>query len=130
MTKKPSFRDKTVLVVDDEKFVRDLIRIKLGHIGISIIEADNGTAALEMAETQKPDLILLDVMMPRMNGFDACQKIRANPKTSSIPIVMLTARGEEENMKKGLLAGATDYVFKPFSPQKLADKVAEILSGG
>ncbi len=130
MTKLPSFSDKKVLVVDDEKFVRDLIRIKLGHIGISIIEADNGQTALEIAERQTPDLILLDVMMPKMNGFEACEKLKANPKTATIPVIMLTARGEKENKQKGLGAGAMDYLFKPFSPQKLAEKVAEILSDG
>lgn len=130
MTKQTSLSNKKVLVVDDEKFVRDLIRIKLGHIGISIIEADNGLMALEMAQQQKPDLILLDVMMPKMNGFEACEKLKSNPKTAPIPIIMLTARGEKENREKGLAAGATAYLFKPFSPQKLAEKVAEILSGG
>ncbi len=130
MTKQTSLSNKKVLVVDDEKFVRDLIRIKLVHIGISIIEAENGLMAVEMAQQQHPDLILLDVMMPKMNGFEACEKLKSNPETAPIPIIMLTARGEKENREKGLAAGATDYLFKPFSPQKLAEKVAEILSGG
>ncbi|HTN42589.1 MAG TPA: response regulator [Nitrospiria bacterium] len=119
---------KKVLVVDDEKFVRELIKIKLGRCGLAVLEASNGLEAIEMARTQRPDMILLDVMMPKMNGFEACEKLKANPMTARIPIVMLTARGEQANHEKGISLGAMDYMSKPFSPQKLAELVMEILA--
>lgn len=118
---------KRVLVVDNENFVRELIKIKLGRCGLTVFEATNGLEAVEMARTLKPDMILMDVMMPKMNGFEACEKLKANPDTARIPIVMLTARGEQTNLEKGLALGATDYMSKPFSPQKLAELVIEIL---
>ncbi len=118
---------KRVLVVDDEKFVRELIKIKLGRCGLTVLEATNGLEAVEMARTLKPDMILMDVMMPKMNGFEACEKLKADPDTARIPIIMLTARGEQANLEKGLALGATDYMSKPFSPQKLAELVIEIL---
>jgi CheY-like chemotaxis protein len=118
---------KKVLVVDDEKFVRELIRIKLGRCGLTVTEATNGLEAVEMALALKPDIILMDVMMPRMNGFEACEKIKSDPATAGIPVVMLTARGEEANHEMGFSLGATDYMSKPFSPQKLAELVIEIL---
>ncbi|HEY5649109.1 MAG TPA: response regulator [Nitrospiria bacterium] len=119
---------KKILVVDDEKFVRELIRIKLSYLGATIIEAGNGEEGLEKAVETSPDLVLLDVMMPRMNGFEACEKLKANAKTSGIPVILLTARGEKENREKGLAAGASEYLFKPFSPKKLGDTVSEILN--
>ena len=118
---------KKVLVVDDEKFVRELIKIKLGRCGLAVIEATNGVEAIETARSVKPDIILMDVMMPKMNGFEACEKLKSDPETARIPIVMLTARGEQANLEKGLSLGATDYMSKPFSPQKLAELVIEIL---
>ena len=118
---------KRVLVVDDEKFVRELIKIKLGRCGLTVLEATNGLEAVEMAKSLKPDMILMDVMMPKMNGFVACQQLKADPDTARIPIVMLTARGEQANQEQGLASGAADYMSKPFSPQKLAELVIEIL---
>lgn len=119
---------KSVLVVDDEKFVRELIKIKLGRCGLTVIEATNGAEAIETARRLKPDIILMDVMMPKMNGFEACEKLKSDPDTARIPIVMLTARGEQANLEKGLSLGAADYMSKPFSPQKLAELVIEILT--
>jgi CheY-like chemotaxis protein len=119
---------KKVLVVDDEKFVRELIKIKLGRCGLAVLEATNGLEAIEMARSLKPDIILMDVMMPKMNGFEACEKLTSHPDTARIPIVMLTARGEQTNLEKGLSLGATDYMSKPFSPQKLAELVIQILT--
>ncbi|MBI3812753.1 MAG: response regulator [Nitrospirae bacterium] len=118
---------KKVLVVDDEKFVRELIKIKLGRSGLAVTETTNGLEAVEMAQSLKPDIILMDVMMPKMNGFEACEKLKSMLATAGIPIVMLTARGEQTNLEKGLSLGATDYMSKPFSPQKLAELVIAIL---
>lgn len=118
---------KKVLIVDDEEFVRQLIQIKLKFCGIETVEAGNGVEAIEKAVSEKPDLILLDVMMPKMNGFEACQRLKANPETAPIPIVMLTARGDPSAKERGENAGALEYLTKPFSPQKLAERVLEIL---
>lgn len=118
---------KKVLIVDDEEFVRQLIQIKLKFCGIETVEAGNGIEAIEKAASEKPDLILLDVMMPKMNGFEACQRLKANQATAHIPIVMLTARGDPSAKERGENAGALEYLTKPFSPQKLAERVQEIL---
>ena len=118
---------KKVLIVDDEEFVRQLIQIKLKFCGIETVEAGNGVDAIEKAVSEKPDLILLDVMMPKMNGFEACQRLKANQETAHIPIVMLTARGDPSAKERGENAGALEYLTKPFSPQKLAERVLEIL---
>ncbi|HEY4485156.1 MAG TPA: response regulator, partial [Nitrospiria bacterium] len=109
------------------KFVREMIRIKLSRSGLEVFEAGNGEEGVALAETLLPDIILMDVMMPKMNGFDACENLKANPVTRAIPILMLTARGEQTNQEKGLSAGAAGFLSKPFSPQKLADLVIEIL---
>ncbi|MCG3110824.1 MAG: response regulator [Candidatus Manganitrophus sp. SB1] len=118
---------KKVLIVDDEEFVRQLIQIKLKFCGIETVEAGNGVEAIEKAVSERPDLILLDVMMPKMNGFEACQRLKANQETSHIPIIMLTARGDPSAKERGENAGALEYLTKPFSPQKLAERVLEIL---
>ncbi|MFY9268427.1 MAG: response regulator [Candidatus Manganitrophaceae bacterium] len=119
---------KKVLVVDDEEFVRQLIHIKLKFSGIETIEAGNGIEAIEKALSEKPDLILLDVMMPKMNGFEACQRLKENKETAHIPIVMLTARGDPSAKERGGHVGALEYLTKPFSPQKLAERILEILN--
>jgi len=118
---------KKVLIVDDEEFVRQLIQIKLKFCGIETVEAGNGVEAIEKAVSERPDLILLDVMMPKMNGFETCQRLKANKETSHIPIIMLTARGDPSAKERGENAGALEYLTKPFSPQKLAERVLEIL---
>jgi CheY-like chemotaxis protein len=119
---------KKVLIVDDEEFVRQLIQIKLKFCGIDTVEAENGVEAIEKALSEKPDMILLDIMMPKMNGFEACQRLKANKDTAHIPIVMLTARGDPSAKERGENAGALDYLTKPFSPQKLAERIIEILN--
>ena len=119
---------KKVLVVDDEEFVRQLIQIKLKFCGIQTIEAENGVEAIEKALAEKPDLILLDIMMPKMNGFETCQRLKSIEETSHIPIVMLTARGDPSAKERGESAGALEYLTKPFSPQKLAERIIEILN--
>ncbi len=118
---------RKVLVVDDEDFVRKLIVVKLKRFGIDTIEADNGMDAIEKAISEKPDLILLDVMMPKMNGFDACQRLKANQETSHIPIVMLTTRTDLSGKPWGEQTGVLEYFSKPFLPQKLAERVVKIL---
>lgn len=115
---------KKILVVDDEARMRKIIADFLGAKGYRIIEAGDGVEALEKFDEETPDLIILDVMMPRMDGWDTCRAIR---KTSKVPIIMLTARGEEIDELVGFDLGADEYIAKPFSPRILVARVEAIL---
>ena len=103
---------KTVLIVEDEKNIVDIIRFNLQRTGYNTLEAYDGEAGLAMAREKKPDLILLDVMMPKMMGFDVCRALRA--EGDNVPVIILTAREEEEDKILGLEIGADDYITKPF----------------
>ncbi len=111
---------KKVLIVDDEKNIVDILKFNLKKEGFDTIEAYDGEQALEMAEQQKPDLILLDIMLPKMDGFTVCRKLR---QSISTPILMLTAKEEEVDKVLGLELGADDYITKPFSPRELMARV-------
>ncbi len=115
---------KTILVVDDEPRYLHLVEINLVTEGYSVQTAANGEEAVEIVAAQVPDLILLDVMMPIMDGFTACERIR---EFSSVPIIILTAKGEERDRVRGLDAGADDYIVKPFSAQELLARVRAVL---
>jgi DNA-binding response OmpR family regulator len=114
----------TVLVVDDEPIVRDVVTRYLRRDGFQTLEAETGEEARTIVEQQSPALVVLDVMLPGINGLDLCQWIRT---TSSIPVILLTARGEEADRIVGLELGADDYVTKPFSPRELAVRVRNVL---
>jgi two-component system response regulator VicR len=111
---------KKILIVDDEKNIVDILKFNLKKEGFETIEAYDGEQGLEMALNQKPDLILLDIMLPKMDGFTVCRKIR---QTLSTPILMLTAKEEEVDKVLGLELGADDYITKPFSPRELIARV-------
>jgi len=115
---------RTVLVVDDEPRMIHFIRLNLEHDGFQVTEAASGTDALEVMRDTLPDLILLDVMMPDLDGFETLQLIR---EISNVPIIMLTAKGEEDDRVRGLELGADDYVTKPFSPRELLSRVRAVL---
>lgn len=117
-----------VLVVDDEVFIRKMIEKRLKTAGIAVIEAENGMEALDKAATERPDLIIMDVMMPKMDGFQACERIRFNPEISGTPILMLTARGEMMDMERAMTLGIIEYIAKPFSPKELVEKIVKILN--
>ena len=109
-----------ILVVDDEHNIVDILRVNLEREGYTVIAAYDGLQALEMAETQKPDLVLLDCMLPKLDGFDVCRKLR---QKTSIPILMLTAKSEEIDKVLGLELGADDYITKPFSVREVLARV-------
>ncbi|MCL8206655.1 MAG: response regulator transcription factor [Actinomycetia bacterium] len=113
-----------VLVVDDEPAIQELVRFALEREGFEVSVAQDGWAALAEAERLKPDLVVLDLMLPGLNGFEVCRALRA---TSDVPVLMLTARKEESDRVQGLDLGADDYVTKPFSPRELAARVKAIL---
>ena len=120
---------KRVLVVDDEPNIVLSLEFLMKREGYTVTTAADGDAALKAVETKAPDLILLDINMPRRNGFDVCQTLRADPKYNDVKIMMLTAKGRDVDQEKGLALGADDYVTKPFSTQEVVAKVAELLSG-
>jgi len=113
-----------VLVVDDDETVRDVVRRYLEVAGFEVDVAGDGTEGLRLFSTTGPDLVVLDVMMPGLNGLEVCRRLR---QVSQVPVVMLTALGEEENRIAGLQLGADDYVTKPFSPKELALRVTSVL---
>jgi len=120
-------KDITILLVDDEPDILEIIGYNLSSEGYTIITAENGVKAIEKAKKQKPQLIILDVMMPEMDGIEACEKLRAIPDLSETVITFLTARGEDYSQVAGFDAGADDYITKPIKPKVLLSKVKSLL---
>lgn len=118
---------KTVLVVDDEPDVIDLVAFHLQRAGYKSVSARDGVSAIQKARDEHPDLIVLDLMLPGLDGTEVCKRLKSEPKTASIPILMLTAKAEEVDRVVGLELGADDYVTKPFSPRELVLRVKSIL---
>jgi two-component system KDP operon response regulator KdpE len=118
------FKNRRILVVDDEERMVRFIRLNLEHDGFQVIEAFRGAEAIQRMRDAMPDLILLDVMMPDLDGFEVLKMIR---EISSVPVIMLTAKGEEDDRVRGLELGADDYVTKPFSPRELVSRVKAVL---
>ena len=118
------YRDRKILVVDDEERMVRFIRLNLEHDGFRVIEAFNGNQAINKARSNLPDLVLLDVMMPDLDGFEVLRVLR---EVSTVPVIMLTAKGEEEDRVRGLELGADDYITKPFSPRELVSRVRAVL---
>jgi DNA-binding response OmpR family regulator len=116
-----------ILIAEDEKDIRDLITFLLQFAGHQVIPTVNGEEAYERARIEIPDLILMDVRMPKMNGYEACEKMKADDEIKHIPVVFLSAKGQESEVSAGLDAGAAEYLLKPFSPDQLSDKVNSIL---
>ena len=116
-----------ILIAEDERDIRDLITFTLRFAGYEVTATTDGEEAYETAQRILPDLILLDVRMPGMNGYDACKKIKANDKTQHIPVVFLSAKGQEAEVQTGIDAGAAEYIVKPFSPDQLTERVQAIL---
>jgi two-component system phosphate regulon response regulator PhoB len=116
-----------ILVVDDEEDIRELVTLNLGREGYQVLACDTGECALETSRTKKPDLIVLDLMLPGLDGLEVCRRLKADPDTRQIPVVMLTAKGEEADIVAGLEIGADDYVTKPFSGRVLVARVRRLL---
>jgi DNA-binding response OmpR family regulator len=116
-----------VLVVDDDAPIRLLCRVNLEAEGMEVIEAADGTDGLEKARTARPDVVLLDVMLPKLDGWRVAEALLEDPRTGEIPIVFLTARAELRDQARGLELGGIDYITKPFNPVELADLIRELL---
>ena len=115
-----------LLIADDEASIRGLVRVTLEGEGFEIFEAADGEAAMEIARAQHPTLILLDVMMPRLDGLEVCRRLKGEPATKDIVIVLLTAMAQDTDRERGLSAGADDYLTKPFSPLALLKMVEAV----
>jgi DNA-binding response OmpR family regulator len=118
---------KTILVVDDENNIRKSIEFCLEQAGYSIITSQDGLTGMQLALESKPDLILLDLVLPKMNGNLVCEALKSEESTSSIPIIIMSAKAEEEDIEKARMHGADDYLVKPFTPNELRKKVKEKL---
>jgi DNA-binding response OmpR family regulator len=119
-----------ILIVDDEPHIRLLLEEALENLedeGVELLFAANGQEALDTIRQQVPQLVFLDVMMPKMNGFDVCTSIKSEPETASVHVVMLTAKGQEFDKQKGMDSGADLYMTKPFNPREVVAKAREVL---
>ena len=117
-----------ILVAEDERDIRDLIAFTLQFAGHEVVTASNGEEGLQAALRETPDLIISDVRMPKMTGYEMCRLIKAEPRTAHIPVVFLSAKGQDQEVQSGLAAGAIEYLLKPFAPDQLMAKVAELLA--
>ena len=116
-----------ILVAEDEKDIRELIVFSLQFAGFEVVAAVDGVEAVEKALDFEPDLIMMDVRMPRMTGYEACAKMKTMAETKDIPVVILSAKGQESEIQTGLNAGAYEYILKPFAPDELIQRVRDIL---
>ena len=123
---KPSHK---ILIVDDDPEIVTMLSLRLGRRGYDVKTASDGHRAVEIAKRERPDLILLDVMMPRMDGYEVCTKLRADGRSAHIPVIMLTAKSMEADRSMAYTAGADDWVTKPFDPAVLVSKVKDHLRG-
>jgi len=121
---------KKVLVCDDEPYIVESVSYVVKKAGFRVVVAEDGQEALEAGKREKPDLIFLDIMMPKLTGYEVCRQLKDDPETRGAYIVMLTARGQEEDEKKALEMGADEFMTKPFSPRKMRAKLLELLGEG
>ena len=117
-----------ILIAEDERDIRDLITFTLGFAGFEVVSAANGEEAVNLARQEIPDLILMDVRMPRMTGYEACALIKKDAKLKDIPVIFLSAKGQDSEIQTGLQAGATDYLLKPFAPDQLTERIQAVLA--
>jgi DNA-binding response OmpR family regulator len=116
-----------ILAADDDEDILELVTFRLERSGYTVLQARDGEEAFQLAKEKKPDLAVLDVMMPKMDGFELTRRLRAEETTRRIPIILLTARAQDADLQQGFDAGADDYIRKPFSPQELRARVQSIL---
>ena len=116
-----------ILVVDDEIYIVHILDFSLGMEGYEVLTALDGEQALEKARAEHPDLIVLDIMMPKLDGYETCKMLKADPATKDIPVILLSAKGRNVDQKIGFEVGADDYITKPFSPRKLVERINALL---
>ena len=117
-----------VVIAEDEPDIRDLIRFTLQFAGYEVFAGSNGQEGYELTKQEKPDVVLMDVRMPKMTGYEACRKIKADPELKEIPVIFLSAKGQDAEIQTGLDAGADEYILKPFAPDQLTERIRAILA--
>jgi len=120
---------KKILLVDDEVQFVELVKMRLEVNGYTVIEAYDGQKALDIARREKPDLVILDIMLPRIDGYKVCRMLKFDEKYKKIPIIMFSARAQESDVRTGKEVGADAYIVKPFEPQVLLSKIKELIDG-
>jgi two-component system alkaline phosphatase synthesis response regulator PhoP len=116
-----------ILVVDDEVYILHILDFSLGAEGFDVLTANNGEEAIAKAKQEQPDLIVLDIMMPVLDGYETLRQLKREPKTKDSPVILLTAKGRDVDKRLGFEVGATDYIVKPFSPSRLIERIEEII---
>lgn len=117
-----------IVIAEDEPDIRELIAFTLRFAGHEVVTGANGQEGYELAKQHKPDLIMLDVRMPKLTGYEACQRIKSEPDIAHIPVIFLSAKGQESEIEQGLSVGAEQYLLKPFAPDQLTQQVREVLA--
>jgi DNA-binding response OmpR family regulator len=117
-----------IVIAEDEPDIRELIAFTLRFAGHEVITGNNGEEGYELTKKEKPDLSMFDVRMPKMTGYDACKKIKADPEIAHIPVIFLSAKGQENEIEAGLAAGAEEYLLKPFAPDQLTEHIRAVLA--
>ena len=117
-----------IVIAEDEPDIRGLIAFTLRFAGYEVITGSNGEEGYELTKKEHPDLVMFDVRMPKMTGYDACRKIKADPDIMHIPVIFLSAKGQENEIEQGLAAGAEEYLLKPFAPDQLTERVKAVLA--
>ena len=117
-----------ILIAEDDDDIRELIEITLTYYGFNVLSVADGEAAVQAAQANRFDLILLDVRMPFMTGYEACAQLKANPVTRATPVIFLSAKGQEDEISAGLRAGAERFILKPFEPEKLVQELHNVLA--
>jgi DNA-binding response OmpR family regulator len=117
-----------IVIAEDEPDIRELIAFTLRFAGYEVITGSNGQEGYDLTKQQHPDLAMFDVRMPKMTGYDACKKIKADPEIAHTPVIFLSAKGQENEIEQGIAAGADDYLLKPFAPDQLTERVKAVLA--
>ncbi len=117
-----------IVIAEDEPDIRELIAFTLRFAGHEVITGNNGEEGYQLTKAEHPDLVMLDVRMPKLTGYEACKRIKAEPALANIPVIFLSAKGQESEIEQGLAAGAEEYLLKPFAPDQLVDRVKTVLA--
>ena len=117
-----------IVIAEDEPDIRDLIAFTLRFAGYEVITGSNGEEGYQLTKSERPDLVMLDVRMPKLTGYEACKRIKSEPELAATPVIFLSAKGQENEIEQGLAAGAEEYLLKPFAPDQLVDRVKAVLA--
>ncbi len=117
-----------IVIAEDEPDIRELIAFTLRFAGYEVITGSNGEEGYQLTKSERPDLVMLDVRMPKLTGYEACKRIKSEPELAATPVIFLSAKGQENEIEQGLAAGAEEYLLKPFAPDQLVDRVKAVLA--